>query len=1127
MYCCRYRSSRPPAAEGSPTATDPQEEPPESLDPFGSPARPALDTPASQAGSRSFSCARATPASTHSSCLAASMTAEDPEFEDGPVPFHSSAARPVLSLRRRGRFCLEDTDSDYDSESGNAVPVFCERAQRSSQERSAALGLGGSKSQPPMIARPAFATVPAEDIPLDDNGLARKSELSSQRFEDLQVDAQMAADAALAISRDDVAVGEEDSKGVEAGDQDGDITAASSGFSDDDSDRPPYLEITSLNSGLGSLMSAGADTDGPPAPGTDILSCSSPGSKAAADAGGSPSAQQAPGSTPAKPGLGYEDGRSQDANRADADSRFSRLETVRKASLPCVQPGLGPARSALQPTCLRWGAEMLQSSRARAEPKRPWLQSPRRQEPFWSQPYGDDDGQTSFCTRPISPRLRLHRTVEHADVLSQLMLGSTLPKKHAEISARHRSPWDSGESFMDKMLADSQLSGEAAGKAAEASPRRRSPKPHSTARLESVLCESDVMAPREAPDHVERAAQAAHASPRSPQMYAAAWCKLAAAADAATEDISLAEPISLEDDRLRAAAAEAEAVAEVSLVVPGSLEPGQNEWSRRASRIPRAMKKFTPKRRMSARPPGLSVAAAAERCSPLRITLSRPRVMWAEARSQAQTMPDTPAMQDPGVECPSDTPTLADAATLARLIYGSKVPCGWPAASDRPSPPAGPATPAPGNPDTRNGGDTGHTPLPRSVVSAIISPGDVSAAFTAALFAAAGVCPSPQDGPVQDQAPAQPASPVSCVPTDMGLQPDGSLEGDDQVMSDDAEAVLRGPALGICSAHEPAAAQEASTSILEKRGPVADVHPGGPYSPVPTLSSDDGQGLDADAVGPVSPYSTETPFVRSGPIPEEAHLNKSLPGSPDAGSGLDVDGVGMVSSDSSDKVCPWSVQALAGGSDIACEHSGVSPGAAGDSSEVDMAMLRTVPGPQAPKNGIEDGSGAAACSPAAHGRFCCPFPGCDRSFAHLWRLRMHYRTPPELGGPDEERGHGSELPACPKCSSTLVLGKHHGDCQPAASQALSIKPSSELPAADSITNQHRLQLAQVDRPASAAAVGAGRPDVHARAAAYAGSLGRSAAFAAAAAAAAAPSEVIMLASDSDDDCREVPGIPGR
>ncbi|KAK9860406.1 hypothetical protein WJX84_003360 [Apatococcus fuscideae] len=634
-----------------------------------------------------------------------------------------SAARPVLSLRRRGRFCLEDTDSDYDSESGNAVPVFCERAQRSSQERSAALGLGGSKSQPPMIARPAFATVPPEDIPLDDNGLARKSELSSQRFEDLQVDAQMAADAALAISRDDVAVGEEDSKGVEAGDQDGDITAASSGFSDDDSDRPPYLEITSLNSGLGSLMSAGADTDGPPAPGTDILSCSSPGSKAAADAGGSPSAQQAPGSTPAKPGLGYEDGRSQDANRADADSRFSRLETVRKASLPCVQPGLGPARSALQPTCLRWGAEMLQSSRARAEPKRPWLQSPRRQEPFWSQPYGDDDGQTSFCTRPISPHLRLHRTVEHADVLSQLMLGSTLPKKHAEISARHRSPWDSGESFMDKMLADSQLSGEAAGKAAEASPRRRSPKPHSTARLESVLCESDVMAPREAPDHVERAAQAAHASPRSPQM--------------------------------------------------------------RASRIPRAMKKFTPKRRMSARPPGLSVAAAAERCSPLRITLSRPRVMWAEARSQAQTMPDTPAMQDPGVECPSDTPTLADAATLARLIYGSKVPCCWPAASDRPSPPAGPATPAPGNPDTRNEGDTGHTPLP-------------------------------------------------------------------------------------------------------------------------------------------SPYSTETPFVRSGPIPEEAHLNKSLPGSPDAGSGLDVDGVAAAAA----AAAPSEVIMLASDSDDDCREVPGIPGRA-------------------------------------------------------------------------------------------------------------------------------------------------------------------------------------------------------
>ncbi|GFH15568.1 protein TIC 21, chloroplastic [Haematococcus lacustris] len=31
-------------------------------------------------------------------------------------------------------------------------------------------------------------------------------------------------------------------------------------------------------------------------------------------------------------------------------------------------------------------------------------------------------------------------------------------------------------------------------------------------------------------------------------------------------------------------------------------------------------------------------------------------------------------------------------------------------------------------------------------------------------------------------------------------------------------------------------------------------------------------------------------------------------------------------------------------------------------------------------------------------RFFCPFPGCNRSFAELWRLKVHYRAPPDIRG---------------------------------------------------------------------------------------------------------------------------------
>ena len=37
-------------------------------------------------------------------------------------------------------------------------------------------------------------------------------------------------------------------------------------------------------------------------------------------------------------------------------------------------------------------------------------------------------------------------------------------------------------------------------------------------------------------------------------------------------------------------------------------------------------------------------------------------------------------------------------------------------------------------------------------------------------------------------------------------------------------------------------------------------------------------------------------------------------------------------------------------------------------------------------------------------RFFCPYPGCKRSFAELWRLKVHYRAPPDIRGSGKERG---------------------------------------------------------------------------------------------------------------------------
>ena len=61
-------------------------------------------------------------------------------------------------------------------------------------------------------------------------------------------------------------------------------------------------------------------------------------------------------------------------------------------------------------------------------------------------------------------------------------------------------------------------------------------------------------------------------------------------------------------------------------------------------------------------------------------------------------------------------------------------------------------------------------------------------------------------------------------------------------------------------------------------------------------------------------------------------------------------------------------------------------------------------------------------------RFYCPFEGCNRSFAELWRLKVHYRAAPDIRGSGKERGHGAELEACPKCGAELKPGRHHVGC---------------------------------------------------------------------------------------------------
>lgn len=90
-------------------------------------------------------------------------------------------------------------------------------------------------------------------------------------------------------------------------------------------------------------------------------------------------------------------------------------------------------------------------------------------------------------------------------------------------------------------------------------------------------------------------------------------------------------------------------------------------------------------------------------------------------------------------------------------------------------------------------------------------------------------------------------------------------------------------------------------------------------------------------------------------------------------------------------------------------------------------------------------------------RFYCPFPGCKRSFAELWRLKVHFRAPPNVRGSGKERGHGMRLTHCPKCGTALKIGGHHVRCsaREAARQHMQLakKPSRRNAAAASKAEQ--------------------------------------------------------------------------
>lgn len=58
-------------------------------------------------------------------------------------------------------------------------------------------------------------------------------------------------------------------------------------------------------------------------------------------------------------------------------------------------------------------------------------------------------------------------------------------------------------------------------------------------------------------------------------------------------------------------------------------------------------------------------------------------------------------------------------------------------------------------------------------------------------------------------------------------------------------------------------------------------------------------------------------------------------------------------------------------------------------------------------------------------RYLCPYPGCSRSFQDFWRLKVHFRAPPNARGSGVERGHGIELPICPVCKTDLNGVRYH------------------------------------------------------------------------------------------------------
>ncbi|GFR44963.1 hypothetical protein Agub_g6273 [Astrephomene gubernaculifera] len=96
----------------------------------------------------------------------------------------------------------------------------------------------------------------------------------------------------------------------------------------------------------------------------------------------------------------------------------------------------------------------------------------------------------------------------------------------------------------------------------------------------------------------------------------------------------------------------------------------------------------------------------------------------------------------------------------------------------------------------------------------------------------------------------------------------------------------------------------------------------------------------------------------------------------------------------------------------------MDPDAPTDSLQPDVATRSPQNQPASGKDGAKDPE-----------RFYCPYPGCNRSFAELWRLKVHFRAPPDIRGSGKERGHGTELTHCPKCNKSLKPGKHQFTCR--------------------------------------------------------------------------------------------------